>query len=93
MAWISSRPFGLRLQSLTPILMITASSDTDVKFMALERANDLLTCRWIGPNSGAYAQHVMLRGHQKALSDRASWLAQEVSQGHGRHRGVSVKPC
>lgn len=69
-------------KSLTPILMITASSDTDVKFMALEKgANDLLTKPVDRAEFLARTRSMLvLRGHQKALSDRASWLAQEVAK-------------
>lgn len=69
-------------KSLTPILMITASSDTDVKFMALEKgANDLLTKPVDRAEFLARTRNMLvLRGHQKALSDRASWLAQEVAK-------------
>ncbi|MDE2593472.1 MAG: response regulator, partial [Burkholderiales bacterium] len=69
-------------KALTPILMITASSDTDVKFQALEKgANDLLTKPVDRAEFLARTRNMLvLRRNQKELADRASWLAQEVSK-------------
>ncbi len=69
-------------KALTPILMITASSDTDVKFQALEKgANDLLTKPVDRAEFLARTRNMLvLRRNQKELADRATWLAQEVSK-------------
>lgn len=69
-------------KALTPILMITASSDTDVKFQALEKgANDLLTKPVDRAEFLARTRNMLvLRRNQKELADRASWLAQEVAK-------------
>jgi len=69
-------------RELTPILMITASNDTDVKFMALEKgANDLLTKPVDRAEFMARTRNMLaLRRSQKELADRAAWLAQEVAK-------------
>ncbi|MEN9452552.1 MAG: hypothetical protein RLZZ369_1611 [Pseudomonadota bacterium] len=69
-------------KALTPILMITASNDTEVKFMALEKgANDLLTKPVDRAEFLARTRNMLvLRRNQKDLADRASWLADEVAK-------------
>ena len=69
-------------KALTPVLMITASNDTEVKLAALDRgANDLLTKPVDRVEFLARTRNMLtLRRNQKELTDRATWLAQEVAK-------------
>lgn len=66
----------------TPLLMITANQDTEVRHRALTLgASDFLTKPVDKNEFRARATNMLLlRKSQKQLSDRAAWLAEEVSK-------------
>jgi putative two-component system response regulator len=65
-----------------PVLMITASHETDVRHNALNQGvNDFLTKPVDRVEFLARSRNMLaLRKSQKALSDRAAWLAEEVAK-------------
>lgn len=65
-----------------PMLMITASHENDVRYQALEKgANDFLTKPIDRIEFVARARNMLaLRASQKAMIDRAAWLADEVGK-------------
>lgn len=75
-----------------PVLMITGNHDAQLRYDALnEGANDFLTKPVDRAEFLARAKNMLsLRKHQKALADRASWLAEEVAKAtaevHARER-------
>lgn len=65
-----------------PVLMVTASHEADVRYSALNQgANDFLTKPVDRVEFMARARNMLaLRRSQRALADRASWLADEVKK-------------
>ncbi|MBB5019003.1 putative two-component system response regulator [Chitinivorax tropicus] len=63
-----------------PVLMVTANNDNEVRYKALDvGANDFLTKPIDNKEFLARARNMLaLRRSQKALNDRAAWLAEEV---------------
>ncbi|WP_137939328.1 HD domain-containing phosphohydrolase [Chitinivorax sp. B] len=63
-----------------PVLMVTANNDKDVRYQALDLgANDFLTKPIDNKEFLARVRNMLLlRRSQKALNDRATWLAEEV---------------
>lgn len=63
-----------------PVLMVTASHETEIRYQALSQgANDFLTKPVDRTEFLARARNMLvLRAGQKALADRAAWLADEV---------------
>lgn len=66
----------------TPVLMVTANSDSAVRYEALQvGATDFLTKPVDRTEFTARVKNMLaLRRHQKALADRAAWLAEEVEK-------------
>ncbi len=69
----------------TPLLMITANQDSEVRHRALTLgASDFLTKPVDKTEFRARARNMlMLRQSQKRLADRAAWLAEEVAKATG----------
>jgi putative two-component system response regulator len=65
-----------------PVLMITADHEKETRYAALESgANDFLTKPIDNAEFRARLRNMMaLRRSQKALADRAAWLAEKVSE-------------
>lgn len=65
-----------------PVLMVTASHEAEVRYEALRRgANDFLTKPVDRIEFLARSRNMLaLRRSQKALADRAAWLAEEVTK-------------
>lgn len=65
-----------------PVLMITADHEKETRYAALESgANDFLTKPIDNAEFRARLRNMMsLRRSQKALADRASWLAEKVAE-------------
>ncbi len=66
----------------TPVLMITADHEKETRYAALEAgANDFLTKPIDNSEFRARLRNMLsLRRNQKALADRAAWLAEKVAE-------------
>ncbi|NUM81794.1 response regulator [bacterium] len=69
-------------KSETPIIMVTATEDKKIRYQALEiGANDFLNKPIDKAELIARTRNMLtIRQNQKALADRASWLAEEVKK-------------
>ena len=71
---------AMRGKATTPIIMVTADTESDIRYMAMEAAaNDFLTKPVDKTELTARVKNMLaLRKSQLQLANRASWLAEEV---------------